>query len=89
MIKLAKIVYGHVIAFATRLPELYTDPKDGTLSHTRVGTIIAGAVFTLKMVRDMPDSWELWGMYMGTVGFYAVARQMVAAKSSRNQPEEA
>lgn len=87
MIKLIKIVYAHVIDFATRAPELYTDPKDKTLSHTRVGAIIAGFVFTVKMAAHMPDSWELWGMYMGTVGFYAVARQMVATKTKVNSDD--
>lgn len=89
MIKLVKIVYGHVIGFATKLPELYTDPKDGTLSHTRVGAIIAGTVFTTKMIMHMPNDWELWGMYMGTVGFYAVARQMVATRHKGQTNENA
>jgi hypothetical protein len=79
------ILWNQAQDFARRLPELYTDPKDGTLSHTRIGMIVAGLVFTVKMAAHMPDSWELWLTYMGTVGGYAVARQWVAGKAQQNQ----
>jgi len=59
---------------------LVRDPKDGTLSHTRVGMVLAGAVMTAKMVRDMPDEPQLWGIYMATVGGYAVLRQYLAGR---------
>lgn len=62
------------------LYSLIRDPKDGTLSHTRVGMILAGSVMTAKMVRDMPDEPQLWGIYMATVGGYAVLRQYLAGR---------
>lgn len=65
------------------LGDLVTDPKDCTVSHTRVGMLIAGATFTAKMLVDMPDDWALWLVYLGTVGGYGVARQWL---SSRQQP---
>lgn len=81
MIKLLKIIWGHIVDFATRAPELYTDTSDRSLSHTRIGMILAGAVFTFKMLHDLPEGWEMWATYMGTVGGYAIARQMVASRN--------
>lgn len=68
-----------------RLMELVTDPKDGTLSHTRCGMIIAGTTFTYKMAVDLPDSWELWLVYLGTVGGYGIARQWMAKRAAGGQ----
>lgn len=79
-----KALLTFVKACIGRLPELFTDPKDGTLSHTRIGMIIAGAAFTFKMVHDMPDDPLLWLTYLGTVGSYAVARQAVSQRMGSN-----
>lgn len=79
MIRLLGILWGHVIDFATRIPELYTG-AEGKLSHSKIGMIIAGASFTAKMLLDMPDDWELWAVFVGTVGGYAAARDIVKRK---------
>lgn len=80
MIRLFFILWGHVIDFATRIPELYTDPVTGRLSHSKGGMLIAGMCFTAKMLLDMPDDWELWATFVGTVGGYAAARDLVKRK---------
>lgn len=79
MIKLFLILWGHLIDFATRLPELYTG-ADGKLSHSKGGMLVAGMVFTAKMVIDFPDDWELWATFMATVGCYAAAKDVIAQK---------
>lgn len=79
MIRLLGILWGHVIDFATRMPELYTG-AEGKLSHSKIGMIIAGACFTAKMLIDLPDDWELWATFVGTVGGYAAARDLVKRK---------
>lgn len=74
------ILWGHLLHFAAHMPELYTDPRDGTLSHTRIGMIIAGAVFVRHMIIHQPQGWEIWLAFMGSVGGYAIGRQLVASK---------
>lgn len=84
MIKLAVILWGHLIDFATRLPELYTD-QDSKLSHSKGGMLVAGIVFTIKMIHDFPNDWELWAVYMGTVGGYALGKDMIARRFQNKQ----
>lgn len=75
-----------ISAIYQRILELLTDVQDGRMSHTKIGVIIAGAAFTYKMVADKPDDPYLWLVYMGTVGGYAVAKQLIRQRAG--QPEE-
>lgn len=63
---------------------LIKDSKDGKLSHSKIGVLIAGGLFAAKMAGapGMPDDWLLWTVFMATVGGYAVLLKLVASKFS-------
>lgn len=71
--------------------DLVRDSRDGRVSHSKVGVLIAGMVFTLKMLGlldrvfpDTPDDPVLWAVFMGTVGGYAVLLKVAAWKLRGN-----
>ncbi len=60
--------------------DLIRDSRDGRISHSKVGVVIAGLVFTLKMlgvIPNMPEDPWLWVVFMGTVGGYAALLKAV------------
>lgn len=67
--------------------ELIKDSEDGKLSHSKIGVIIAGFVFTLKMLGvdslmgfEMPSDPLLWFVFMGTVGGYVALLKLINQK---------
>lgn len=62
--------------------DLFKDSKDGKLSHSKIGVIIAGAIFSAKMAGTpgMPDDPWLWVVFMSTIGGYAALLKLVAKK---------
>lgn len=62
------------------LLEFFTNPDTGRLSHTRLWANVASAVATYQFVRLNTDDWELWLVYLGCVGGYAVARKFLASR---------
>ena len=65
------------------LMQLVVDTEDGKLSHSKIGVIIAGGVFTLKMLGLLPNAPEdstLWLIFMGSVGGYAVLLKQINVK---------
>lgn len=68
------------------LLDLLRDSQDGKLSHSKIGVLIAGFLFALKMsgqVPGMPEDPWLWTVFMSTVGGYAVLLKAVAAKVAK------
>lgn len=79
---------GLSLAEFTRWRQLIEDQKDGRLSHTKIGAILAGVVFTFKMVKSLPDDPWLWFTYMGTVGGYAIAAKAITARFMRGAQDD-
>lgn len=67
-----------------RLLEFFTNPDSGRLSHTRLWANVASFVATVQFVRLNTDDWELWLVYLGSVGGYAVARKFLASRDNRH-----
>lgn len=68
-----------------RLLELFTSPKTDRLSHTRLWANVASLVATIQFIRLNTDDWELWLVYLGSVGGYAVARKFLASRDHAKQ----
>ncbi|WP_227503527.1 hypothetical protein [Moraxella bovoculi] len=72
-----------------KLLDLITNPQTNRLSHTRLWANVASLVATVQFIRLNTDDWELWLVYLGSVGGYAVARRFLAARDgTKNQQEE-
>lgn len=67
-----------------RLLEFFTNPDSGRLSHTRLWANVASLVATIQFIRLNTDDWELWLVYLGSVGGYAVARRFLASRDGRH-----
>lgn len=70
------------------LTQLVVDTEDGKLSHSKIGVIIAGGVFTLKMLGLLPNAPEdsvLWLIFMGTLGGYSVLLRAVAGRYTKKE----
>ena len=67
-----------------KLSELITNPDTGRLSHTKLWANVACAASTAVFLKQ---GWagtltaEVWFVYLGVVGGYAVARRWLANKS--------
>lgn len=62
------------------LLDLIRDTSDNTLSWSKCGTVLACLVFTYKMVRDLPDDFLLWTIYMATVGGFVILLKFLNLK---------
>ena len=71
-----------------RLLELLTNPVTNRLSHTRLWANVASLVATIQFIRLNTDDWELWLVYLASVGGYAVARKFLANRDGTNQSHE-
>lgn len=60
--------------------DLLKNPATGKLSHSKVWANIACATGTYKFVVLPDPSAEIWAVYLGIVGGYAVARALVSVK---------
>ena len=67
-----------------RFIDLFTNPQTGKLSHTRLWANVASAVTTYQFIRLNTDDWELWLVYLGCVGGYAVARKFLASRDNKH-----
>lgn len=65
-----------------RLSELFTNPENNRLSHTRLWANVASLVATIQFIRLNTTDWELWLVYLGCVGGYAVARRFLASRDN-------
>ena len=61
-----------------RLIDLFTNPQTGRLSHTRLWANVASLIASVQFVRLNTTDWQLWLVYLGCVGGYAVARCLIA-----------
>lgn len=60
--------------------DLFTNPATNRLSHTRLWANVASLVATIQFIRLNTADWELWLVYLGSVGGYAVARKFLASR---------
>ena len=67
-----------------KLIDLITDAGTGQISHTKIWTNIAYAVFTYAIlsmvVSQNPPSIEMWLLYLGIVGGHNLLSKAVSMK---------
>lgn len=68
-----------------KLLEIITNPQTNRLSHTRLWANVASLVATIQFVRLNTSDWQLWLVYLGSVGGYAVARRFLASRDNTSQ----
>lgn len=68
-----------------KLLELFTNPTTNRLSHTRLWANVASLVATIQFIRLNTSDWQLWLVYLGCVGGYAVARRFLASRDNTSQ----
>lgn len=61
-----------------KILDLITNPQTGRLSHTRLWANVASLIASVQFVRLNTTDWQLWLVYLGCVGGYAVARYLIA-----------
>ena len=57
-----------------RILDIFKNPATGNVSHSKLWANIACAAGTVKFVMLPDPSAEIWAVYLGIVGGYAVAR---------------
>ncbi|MDO4879558.1 MAG: hypothetical protein Q3966_09775 [Neisseria sp.] len=62
------------------LGDIVRNPATGRVSHSKLWANIACAAGTVKFVMLPDPSPEVWAVYLGMVGGYAVARSLVSVK---------
>ena len=62
------------------LGDIVRNPATGRISHSKLWANIACAAGTVKFVMLPDPSAEVWAVYLGMVGGYAVARSFVSVK---------
>lgn len=68
-----------------KILDLITNPQTGRLSHTRLWANVASLIASVQFVRLNTTDWQLWLVYLGLVGGYAVARCWIA-QSNKTTP---
>lgn len=68
-----------------RLIELITDCTTGNLSHTKIWTNVAYFAATIAFMYEAifsgnPFSWEMWLIYLGTLGGHNVLSKLLSMK---------
>ena len=63
-----------------RIFDIFKNPATGGISHSKLWANIACAAGTFKFVMLNDPSAEIWAVYLGIVGGYAVARSLVSVK---------
>ncbi|MCS4534258.1 hypothetical protein [Neisseria montereyensis] len=69
--------------------DILRNPATGKLSHSKVWANIACAAGTYKFVTLPEPSAEIWAVYLGIVGGYAVARAFVSVKRQALETDDA
>lgn len=68
-----------------KLLEIITNPQTNRLSHTRLWANVASLVATIQFIRLTTSDWQLWLVYLGSVGGYAVASRFLASRDNISQ----
>ena len=63
-----------------RIFDILKNPATGNVSHSKLWANVACAAGTFKFVMLPDPSAEIWAVYLGIVGGYAVARSFVSVK---------
>ena len=63
-----------------RIFDIFKNPATGGISHSKLWANVACAAGTFKFVMLPDPSAEIWAVYLGLVGGYAVARSSVSVK---------
>lgn len=63
-----------------RILDIFKNPVTGNVSHSKLWANVACAAGTFKFVMLPDPSAEIWAVYLGIVGGYAVARSFVSVK---------
>ncbi|STZ76321.1 hypothetical protein [Bergeriella denitrificans] len=67
--------------------DIVKNPATGKVSHSKLWANVACAAATYKFLAapEMPS--EIWAIYLGVVGGYAVARSWVSVKRQESEAE--
>ena len=67
--------------------DIFKNPATGKVSHSKLWANIACAAGTYKFLILPDPSAEIWAVYLGIVGGYAVARSFVSVKRQEVETE--
>ena len=70
-----------------RIFYIFKHPATGNVSHSILWANVACAAGTFKFVMLPDPSAEIWAVYLGIVGGYAVARSFVSVKRQEVENE--
>lgn len=70
-----------------RILDIFKNPATGNVSHSKLWANVACAAGTFKFVMLPDPSAEVWAVYLGIVGGYAVARSLVSVKRQEVENE--
>lgn len=62
------------------LLDIVKNPATGNLSHSKIWANVACLAATYKFLMEPDVGFEIWAIYLGIVGGYAVARSYVSVK---------
>lgn len=67
--------------------DIIRNPATGKMSHSKLWANVACAAGTYKFLILPDPSAEIWAIYLGIVGGYAVARSLVSVKRQEVETE--
>ena len=67
--------------------DIFKNPATGKVSHSKLWANVACAAGTYKFLILPNPSVEVWAVYLGIVGGYAVARSFVSVKRQEVETE--
>lgn len=67
--------------------DIFKNPATGRVSHSKLWANVACAAGTYKFLILPDPSVEVWAVYLGIVGGYAVARSLVSVKRQEVETE--
>lgn len=67
--------------------DIFKNPATGRMSHSKLWANVACAAGTYKFLILPDPSVEVWAVYLGIVGGYAVARSLVSVKRQEVETE--
>ena len=67
--------------------DIFKNPATGMVSHSKLWANVACAAGTYKFLILPDPSVEVWAVYLGIVGGYAVARSLVSVKRQEVETE--
>ena len=70
-----------------RIFDIFKNPATGKVSHSKLWANVACAAGTYKFLILPDPSAEIWAIYLGIVGGYAVARSLVSVKRQEVETE--